>query len=307
LKNSWFANGKLLITGEYLVMDGAKALAVPLKKGQKLEVEQTETGLLEWQAKEPGGLWFKTVFSLPSLKITETPNRDMAEQLRKLLLNAASLSDNFLTNEKGLSVITNLDFDPQYGFGSSSTLVYCIARWANVDPFVLQTTTFGGSGYDIACADAKGPVTYRVLKNKPEVNRVDFTPPFKDNLYFVYLGRKQQTADSISDFHNKASFSKSEIEEISAITDKILKTSKLEDFETLLNRHEQIMSEILKMPTVKSLYFQEFEGVVKSLGAWGGDFVLTTTKKSRQEFIRQMHHLGFNIIYPFNDLVLSPE
>jgi len=31
---SFYSNGKLLITGEYLVLDGAKALALPTKYGQ---------------------------------------------------------------------------------------------------------------------------------------------------------------------------------------------------------------------------------------------------------------------------------
>lgn len=286
-------------------MEGAKALAVPIKPGQSLEVRQTETGLLEWRANAPDGLWFETVFKLPALEIVKTTDREMSEQLRELLQNATRLSGGFLTNDEGWSVVTNLDFNPQYGFGSSSTLVYCVARWAGVDPFTLQWETFGGSGYDIACADAGKPITYRISEGKPEIRKVDFSPAFKDNLFFVYLGHKQQTAGSIRNFRKSASFTHKELEKISAITDNILKTDYLEDFEALLNEHEKNMSEILGLPTVKSLYFQKHKGAVKSLGAWGGDFVLVTTKKSRQEFMQQMHHLGFNIIYPFNDLVLS--
>ena len=305
MKNSWFANGKLLISGEYLVMEGAKALAVPLKPGQSLKVSQTGTGLLEWQAKSPDGLWFETVYRLPTLEVVKTTDREMSEQLRKLLQNATGLSDSFLTNDKGWSVVTNLDFNPQYGFGSSSTLVYCVARWAGIDPFTLQWETFGGSGYDIACADAGKPIIYRVSEGKPEIRKVDFSPPFKENLFFVYLGHKQQTTGSIRDFRKNASYSKSDVGKISAITEEIVATKKLEDFEILLNRHEQIMSEILGLPTVKSLYFREHEGAVKSLGAWGGDFVLVTARQSLQEFKQQMKKLGFNIIYPFSDLVLS--
>ena len=40
--SSFFANGKLLLTSEYLVLDGAKAFAIPTKKGQSLHVEITE-------------------------------------------------------------------------------------------------------------------------------------------------------------------------------------------------------------------------------------------------------------------------
>ena len=43
---SFYAHGKLLITSEYLVLDGAEALALPTVYGQSLEVETID---------EPGG------------------------------------------------------------------------------------------------------------------------------------------------------------------------------------------------------------------------------------------------------------
>ena len=39
---SYYSNGKLLITGEYAVLDGALSLALPTKFGQELNVFQTE-------------------------------------------------------------------------------------------------------------------------------------------------------------------------------------------------------------------------------------------------------------------------
>ena len=36
MKKTFYSNGKLLITGEYVVLDGAKALALPTKYGQNL-------------------------------------------------------------------------------------------------------------------------------------------------------------------------------------------------------------------------------------------------------------------------------
>ena len=39
MEKTFYSNGKLLITGEYLVLDGAKALALPTKYGQYLTVE----------------------------------------------------------------------------------------------------------------------------------------------------------------------------------------------------------------------------------------------------------------------------
>jgi mevalonate kinase len=41
MKETFYSNGKLLITGEYLVLDGATAFALPTKIGQNLIVEKT--------------------------------------------------------------------------------------------------------------------------------------------------------------------------------------------------------------------------------------------------------------------------
>ena len=40
MEQNYYSNGKLLLTGEYVVLDGAKALAVPTKFGQLLNIKQ---------------------------------------------------------------------------------------------------------------------------------------------------------------------------------------------------------------------------------------------------------------------------
>ena len=47
--NSFHANGKLLISGEYVVLDGGLALAIPTKKGQFLHFEPTNHSILHWK------------------------------------------------------------------------------------------------------------------------------------------------------------------------------------------------------------------------------------------------------------------
>ncbi len=54
------AHGKLLLSAEYMVMHGAKALAVPLKMGQTLEITHTESKPTPstWKAFFNKKLWF---------------------------------------------------------------------------------------------------------------------------------------------------------------------------------------------------------------------------------------------------------
>ncbi|MDR9399409.1 MAG: GHMP kinase, partial [Salibacter sp.] len=59
------ANGKLLISGEYLVLDGAKALAVPSRYGQSLDVQTRDANQrkVEWRAMDENDrIWLEVWF-----------------------------------------------------------------------------------------------------------------------------------------------------------------------------------------------------------------------------------------------------
>lgn len=304
ITRSWYSSGKLLITGEYLVLSGAKALAVPLNVGQHLTVKGSQAKTLHWRAMKPDGVWFQTIFNLPLLEITFAHEPELGERLKNILLATRSLNPGFLAGtEHGYEIDTILEFNPEYGFGSSSTLIANIARWAEVDPYKLLELTFGGSGYDIACATAKNPLVYQLKNNHPLVSKVAFSPSFKDYLYFVYLGRKQRTSESLLRF-DSSSVSQHQIAAVDDITVKLLKEKKLDDFETLLLEHENLMSDILKLPTVKSRFFKDHEGAVKSLGAWGGDFVLMTFHDGPAETKKYLNRKGFNVFYRYGEIVL---
>ncbi len=306
-RQSWYGHGKLLITGEYLVMEGAKALALPVKYGQFLSLKTSpvsEKPFLKWMARKPEGLWFQAGFSLPGLDIAKTDNEALAFHLRELLLATTRLNPDFLKGKNKYEVETLLEFEPEFGFGSSSTLISNLAYWAQVDPFELQFSALGGSAYDVACARAKGPVFYQLKEGKPRVENVTFDPPFSDYLFFVYLGQKQRTSESIKRFKQKAIYGNPEIQKISDITDKIIRVSELFDFEQCLQEHERLLSKILYQPTIKERFFASDPFQVKSLGAWGGDFVLMTAHMPVGEFKALMKKRGFSIVFSWDELVL---
>jgi len=303
-KNSWFANGKLLITGEYLVLEGAKALAVPLKPGQHFTVNPSEKGILNWTATSPEGIWFKAKLKWPTLEVLGTTSKVHTDRLVLILQKAIGLADSFLKDMRGFEVETKLDFNPEFGFGSSSTLIYCLAKWARIDPYELQQQSFGGSGFDIACADAKGPITYQRLGDRIEIKNVELSSSIRNHLYFVYLGKKQQTSKSIRDFRRNASYTSTDIDTITSITNQIIKTDSIEVFEGLMAEHEKLMSQILKTPAVKSSCFSNYDGCVKSLGAWGGDFVLVSSQLPERQFAERMKNMGFPITFSYTNIVL---
>jgi len=305
MQKSWYSHGKLLISGEYLVMEGAKSFALPLKQGQSLSLKSNnKKGLLIWNALLSDGNWFQATFDTKKLNIKETSNRQLAEKLSQILLACRQLSTTFLKEETGFSVETKLDFNPEYGFGSSSTLISNIALWADVSPFELLRLTFGGSGYDIACARIHSPLFYQLTDTGPKIEEVTFNHTYKKQIYFVYLGKKQKSTESIKSFQNSAVFNKDDLKTISSISEQIVTANSLPDFEQLLNEHEKIMSGILKRPTVKSLLFNNYEGTVKSLGGWGGDFVLLTSNQSDSSFRAEIKKRGFPVVFSYDELVL---
>lgn len=298
---SFKANGKFLLTGEYLVLHGALSLALPLKLGQTLDVETTGNDIVRWTAKHPLGLWFEASFDRNNLDLKEASDVLKAGFVAHLL--EIVKKGNHHLFDKGLVIETKLDFDPQWGMGSSSTLVSNIARWAGLDPYQILKDTFGGSGYDIACAEAPSPIFYSLENDIPIVQKADFNPLFAQQLYFVYQGKKQSSAREVKDFLSDNRDYLKYIPAIEAITKEMVKVDNLKDFCRLMDEHEAIMSKCLGKPGLKS-FFDDFEGSLKSLGAWGGDFMLAATDKGEDYVKNYFARHNMTTILRYNDIVL---
>ncbi|MCB0399126.1 MAG: GIY-YIG nuclease family protein [Winogradskyella sp.] len=301
---TYYSNGKLLITGEYVVLDGAKALALPTKFGQSLRIEDNDTNTINWKSyDEKGTLWFEGNFVFNNDQVLKQVKDDnpISNRLIQILEAAKALNSGFLKTEKGYNISTHLDFNRKWGLGTSSTLVNNIAQWANVDAYMLLEKTFGGSGYDIACAQHNLPITFQLENPKrPLVSPADFNPSFKDQLYFVYLNQKQNSRDGIEAYKLQNKVSESIIDDINTITEAIIKAPLLSDFERLIGKHENIISKLLNQEPIKSKFFSDYDGAIKSLGAWGGDFVLATSKANPSDYFNSK---GFETVIPYNDMV----
>lgn len=306
-------NGKLLLTGEYFVTEGAVALTLPTRLGQKIEVTTATsdtTHCLNWKSyTKDGDIWFEANYSLPSLQIDSSSGGEdkeaIAETLQNALQQAQKMNPDFLSKTSSLDVKCILEFDLNWGLGSSSTLITMLASWAKVDPFELLQETFGGSGYDIVAATAEGPMLFQKFNGKNRWESSGFDPSFKDQLYFVYLGKKQNTREAVVHYMITAPEEREKpLPRITQITYDIAQyTDNLEDFDTLIEEHETLVQGIIKQPKAKELYFSDYWGSVKSLGGWGGDFVLVTSHKSKAETTEYFVKKGFDTILSFDDLI----
>lgn len=297
-----------MLTGEYFVLDGANALALPTKKGQSLEFKLNGSKLAErsqsqikWKSLDHlGNVWFETEIDCKTLKSRD--HNKVGQKLEQILRIAKEVNPEFL--QEGGEVEVKSDFNLQWGFGSSSTLVSLIAQWAQVNPYTLQFECFGGSGYDIACATANGPIKYNPLPVPKSIPvQIDF--PFKDNLYFVYLGQKQDSREGIKHYRAMENAQKEEvIHELNGITERIIKCESLIEFSENLKRHEELVGKALQTTPVQERLFSDFGGQTKSLGAWGGDFILVASQKDEVEVESYFKGKGFNTILSFVETVM---
>lgn len=303
LKKTFHSNGKLLLTSEFLVIDGAKALALPTRFGQKMTVERLSESEIHWNSYScDNKLWYEEIFDLTPKQIIPLKNKNSNTTQR--LLQIFSILQNLnptLFQNGGFSIKTNLEFPQNWGLGSSSTLITNLAKWAGVNPYELSNKTFGGSAYDIACAQTDSAIVYqRTNPTKPKVIEVNFNPSFKDQLFFVHRNQKQNTRTVVTHYKNLNPATKQEwIAQANDLTNQFLNCEDLNNFENLINAHENLLAKILKIPPVKQSHFPDYPHAIKSLGAWGGDFIMAVGEKKDQAYFKNK---GFETILSFEEM-----
>jgi mevalonate kinase len=303
--NAYF-NAKLLLSAEYLVLNGAKALAVPLKFGQRLQVEENDQGFISWQSiANDGSSWFSGKYDLGGFSVIESSNPETAVHPQRLMLAAKMLNSSFCKDSAGCHVVSTLNYPLLWGLGSSSTLIAAVAGWAGIDPFRLHFEVSKGSGYDIACAISSKPLIYTLIDRNPHFETVSFSPSFADNIFFVYQGQKQDSAAGITTYKNRNSNpDKKLIAAASLLTERMLRASNLNEFELIIREHELLISKLLGAKPLRDTLFSDLPGEVKSLGAWGGDFCMLTWREDLALLPAYLKSKSLETWFNFNDIVL---
>jgi mevalonate kinase len=292
------ANGKLLLTSEYAITQGAKGLAIPTRYGQKLSYKPNPEGsIIKWSSlRHDGQEWFWAELS-QTLEVLRTSNEIIANRLIK---NLEVVKSNTALLDRPGNFITNLEFPAEWGLGSSSTLASLLAQCAGTNPLATFRTVHGGSGYDLACATANGPIIYQLQNDQPSCQKVDIPFEFKHDIGFVYRGNKQLTSESLN-LVQKKPFTDTQIDRFNGLTDSFLACKTILELEEVIVEHESLLSEHLGLTKVKEELFSEFPGQVKSLGGWGGDFVMVTRLAASKKWLRNN---GYKVIFPFKSLGL---
>lgn len=261
-----------------------------------------------WEAyDENDDEWFNARFSLYDFGALKTSDKDVSDRLTHLFNKACNLNSDFLSTWKGMKVQTRINFPRKYGWGTSSTLISLIAQWADIDPLDLMKMVTKGSGYDVACAQADGPIVYQLAdKKEPIYNQVDWEPDFIDNLYLIYQERKADSQAAVEKYLQQKSPQKW-ISKIDALTSQFLNAENLRIYEEIIEEHERLIAERLHLTPIKKEHFSDFWGSVKSLGAWGGDFALVSSDRSPAATKNYFAQKGYSTFFNLKSVLYSKE
>jgi len=283
----FFAPGKLMLSGEYSVLHGAKAVAVPTRLGQSLKVlDSHKNEASAYKALDHRGeLWLDFDFAA----IHDSEGQKVVD-----LIKAAGREDLL----EGKIFQTQLEFPRNWGLGSSSTFVALMAQALEVDVWPLFFNNFKGSGYDVAVAISSQAIEYQLTAPaKPLFSKVGI-PDFFSETCFVYLGQKQNSAREVGRFL-AADYSKILIQKISDLSEQLLVLEDTHQLEEWMQAHEHYTSEIIGREPLPQMMLPKISGKAKSLGAWGGDFIWLSRQDSRQDLLKA----GFDTIIPFSEMI----
>lgn len=266
-----------------------------------MTVTDKSGGLLSWNAiNSEGRSWFSAEIDPTSMELVSASDPKVGADLKSLLEACVAQNSDFREEICGKQVDCVLQFPNDWGLGSSSTLINNLADWAEVDAFDLLDSTFGGSGYDIAVAMEGRSVIYERHDGEPYHEEVDFEPSFADRLWFIHLGKKQDTAEAVRGFLADEAKGYAEIPAISRITEALVEVDDLVEFELLMKEHNRLVSKSLSIPSSEKLFSDYTAGITKYLGAWGGDFMLATGAESGMDYFRKK---GLETIFSYQEMI----
>lgn len=292
------------MSGEYAVLDGASAFAVPTKMGQKMTVKTSRGSDLVWECFDNDGKsWFKSHISLYDFSAIDTTDQDVSDKIQKILKNAVRQNSEFLSKWNGFKVETFLDFPRDWGLGSSSTLYQLVSEWADVNALLLYFKVENGSGYDVACSGAGTPILYYSNEDEVSYTPVEFNPSFGKDLYFVHLNQKKDTSIGIKEYLKAVKSKKAFVKAATDISLAMTEAKDLKTFAGLMDKHEDLVAKHTGFEKVKDKLFADYDGSVKSLGAWGGDFVLATSLKSEADTKAYFAGKGYNTVLSYAEMI----
>lgn len=206
------APGKLVMAGEYAVLEGSPALVMALDHHARVAVAAAATAAFQVDAPDLGIHGARAVLEDGRLR-WQGLARDLAARLKLVTAVLESLAaDGIVSTPLGIRLDTSACFDPdgrgKLGLGSSAALT--VALTAAIRAFLHQPAPDvagmlamhrrmqdgRGSGLDIATSLTGGCIAYRLDEGRPQVRRV--TWPADVAWRAVWSGRPASTGTALA-------------------------------------------------------------------------------------------------------------
>lgn len=271
-----------MLAGEYAVMCGVEALAMPVRAGQwqhVWEMPAKAVSKLVWQSKDAdGSVWFECRIDTDIMHVSETTSESYSDTLLRLLLCIKEQKAELFLH-KNIRIETECEFNRSFGLGSSSTLVCNLAKWSGVDAHALQEHVFGGSGYDVAVGNLGRPLVYWLENNNSNWSSWQLPPDFTREWYLAFPGEKQNSRESLSTVKSqleKISTDVALLQQMNACIQAVKTPRSLPMLEAMLEMWQALLSQRLDLSRpYETLGLSPVKGgLCKYLGAWGGDVLL---------------------------------
>ncbi len=87
------------------------------------------------------------------------------------------------------------------------------------------------------------------------------------------------------------------------MTESLINCTNTIDALKIVKEHEDAMSKILKTESINSSLFTNFNGKCKSLGAWGGDFIMAISNEGGKYVQNYFKNKGYKTIFNFDEMI----
>jgi hypothetical protein len=134
--------------------------------------------------------------------VLETSDTEKSNWIKSVFLAIRDQKEDFMVGS-GAEATATIDLPMNYGWGSSSSFIANLCKWADVNPFWVNMKVGGGSGYDVACANVNRPILFHNESNLPQFEEVDYHPDFTKNMWFIFQENKMNTANAIRGFRSR--------------------------------------------------------------------------------------------------------
>ncbi|GAA5220176.1 GYDIA family GHMP kinase [Membranihabitans marinus] len=280
------------------------ALSAPLKWGQTMKVTESSGSDLRWVTLDhEGKKWFECILNLIDFSIEKTNDEEKAKFIQQLVTSLIQLNSDFLSKWKKYKVDCVLEFNPAWGFGSSSTLITNLATWAEVSPFELFFETQVGSGFDIASAMADAPILYQKDDESLTFEEIDLSQVVIDHSVVFYRGNKVNSHGAVEKWKMGKKVKSVDIDQMNSLSNAITNCNSVSTYQDAVKEHELLVKKYIDVDCIQS-QFSDYEGTMKSLGAWGGDFGLAVHEDADYT-LQYLKTKGIDTAFKLGDILLT--